>query len=192
MLPRRPQSSRFFRKNRGFCGGQGFVGPPLWAERAARARWLYLWQRGTHECVRLARVATSGIKTKITKSQQHPRASRAVPHPSTDRAFSGLSSEFEWDREFSTEYGRWREGTCGGEPPLIAGRDGYQGGVLSPIFLVLLRSNTKSPIFLVLLRSNTKVIRGGFSRPYSWCCLGATPNRPFFLVSGGFGTVGRV
>ena len=42
------------------------------------------------------------------KSQQHPRASRAVPHPSTDRAFGGLSSEFEWDREFSTEYGRWR------------------------------------------------------------------------------------
>ena len=47
---------------------------------------------------------------KFTKSQQHPRASRAVPHPSTDRAFGGLSSEFEWDREFSTEYGRWREG----------------------------------------------------------------------------------
>ena len=52
--------------------------------------------------------ASNFVETSIGKSQQHPRASRAVPHPSTDRAFGGLSSEFEWDREFSTEYGRWR------------------------------------------------------------------------------------
>ena len=64
--------------------------------------------------------------SKIVKSQQHPRASRAVPHPSTDRAFGGLSSEFEWDREFSTEYGRWRYGLFVEWPygPVVR----YQGG----------------------------------------------------------------
>ena len=36
------------------------------------------------------------------------RASRAVPHPSTDRAFRRLTSEFGWDRVCSTKYGRWR------------------------------------------------------------------------------------
>ena len=44
----------------------------------------------------------------ITGSQQHPRASRAVPHPSTGRAFCCLTSEFEWDRVDSAECGRWR------------------------------------------------------------------------------------
>ena len=70
----------------------------------------------------MVRGATGG-KKGIEKSQQHPRASRAVPHPSTDRAFGGLSSEFEWDREFSTEYGRWREG-------LFA--EGPRGRILRP------------------------------------------------------------
>ena len=67
----------------------------------------YVWEGGPR---------VRGEFSKITKSQQHPRASRAVPHPSTDRAFSGLSSEFEWDREFSTEYGRWREGRVVDKP----------------------------------------------------------------------------
>ena len=42
------------------------------------------------------------------KANSTPRASRAVPHPSTDRAFRRLTSEFGWDRVYSTKYGRWR------------------------------------------------------------------------------------
>ena len=34
------------------------------------------------------------------------RASQAVPHPSTDRALRRLTSEFGWDRVYSTQYGR--------------------------------------------------------------------------------------
>ena len=34
------------------------------------------------------------------------RASQAVPHPSTDRALCRLTSEFGWDRVYSTQYGR--------------------------------------------------------------------------------------
>ena len=47
-------------------------------------------------------------KTKIQKANSTLRASRAVPHPSTDRAFRRLTSEFGWDRVYSTKYGRWR------------------------------------------------------------------------------------
>jgi hypothetical protein len=42
------------------------------------------------------------------KANSTLRASRAVPHPSTDRAFRRLTSEFGWDRVCSTKYGRWR------------------------------------------------------------------------------------
>ena len=47
-------------------------------------------------------------KTEIEKANSTLRASRAVPHPSTDRAFRRLTSEFGWDRVYSTKYGRWR------------------------------------------------------------------------------------
>ena len=43
------------------------------------------------------------------KANSTLRASRAVPHPSTDRAFRRLTSEFGWDRVYSTKYGRWRK-----------------------------------------------------------------------------------
>ena len=43
------------------------------------------------------------------KANSTLRASRAVPHPSTDRAFRRLTSEFGWDRVYSTKYGRWRQ-----------------------------------------------------------------------------------
>ena len=56
-----------------------------------------------------AAFSTSGAKSIITKSRQHPRASRAVPHPSTGRAFCCLTHEFEWDRVYSAEYGRRRK-----------------------------------------------------------------------------------
>ena len=45
---------------------------------------------------------------KTKKANSTLRASRAVPHPSTDRAFRRLTSEFGWDRVHSTKYGRWR------------------------------------------------------------------------------------
>ncbi len=43
------------------------------------------------------------------KANNTPRASRAVPHLSTNRAFRRLTSEFGWDRVHSTKYGRWRK-----------------------------------------------------------------------------------
>ena len=46
------------------------------------------------------------------KASSTRRASQAVPHPSTDRALRSLTSEFEWDRVCSTQYGRWRKGTA--------------------------------------------------------------------------------
>ena len=47
------------------------------------------------------------------KANSTLRASRAVPHPSTDRAFRHLTSEFRWDRVCSTKYGRWRMSSTG-------------------------------------------------------------------------------
>ena len=49
------------------------------------------------------------LKLKTQKANSTLRASRAVPHPSTDRAFRRLTSEFGWDRVYSTKYGRWRK-----------------------------------------------------------------------------------
>ena len=49
------------------------------------------------------------IFPKRQKANSTLRASRAVPHPSTDRAFRRLTSEFGWDRVYSTKYGRWRK-----------------------------------------------------------------------------------
>ena len=43
------------------------------------------------------------------KASSTRRASQAVPHPSTDRAFRRLTSEFGWDRVYSTQYGRWQQ-----------------------------------------------------------------------------------
>ena len=54
---------------------------------------------------------TGKLKTGKSKPKANStlRASRAVPHPSTDRAFRRLTSEFGWDRVYSTKYGRWRK-----------------------------------------------------------------------------------
>ena len=43
-----------------------------------------------------------------TKADSTRRFSRAVPHRGTNRAFRCLTSEFKWDRVFSTKYGRQR------------------------------------------------------------------------------------
>ena len=43
-----------------------------------------------------------------TKAVSTLRGSLGVPHPSTNRAFHCLTSEFEWDPVCSAEYGRQR------------------------------------------------------------------------------------
>ena len=45
---------------------------------------------------------------RLTKADSTRRFSRAVPHRGTNRAFRCLTSEFKWDRVFSTKYGRQR------------------------------------------------------------------------------------
>ena len=51
----------------------------------------------------------NGIEKRRKNANSTLRASRAVPHPSTDRAFQRLTSEFRWDRVHSMKYGRWRQ-----------------------------------------------------------------------------------
>ena len=43
------------------------------------------------------------------KASSTLRSSRAVPHPSTNRALRRLTSEFGRDPVHSTRYGRWRK-----------------------------------------------------------------------------------
>ena len=47
-------------------------------------------------------------KTPNQKASSTLRSSRAVPHPSTNRALRRLTSEFGRDPVHSTRYGRWR------------------------------------------------------------------------------------
>lgn len=68
-------------------------------------QWKTLCQRPLGQ----AMISTGHAKQTPKKASSTPRASRAVPHPSTDRAFRRLTSEFGWDRVYSTKYGRWRE-----------------------------------------------------------------------------------
>ena len=63
----------------------------------------------------------------LAKAVSTLRFSRAVPHRGTNRAFRRLTSEFRWDRVFSTKYGRRRslDAPCGcssasGEAKLVA------------------------------------------------------------------------
>ena len=71
-------------------------------KEAMRSRSLLFWR------VRLLwKTKPGGRRTQ--KANSTLRASRAVPHPSTDRAFRRLTSEFGWDRVHSTKYGRWRK-----------------------------------------------------------------------------------
>ena len=46
---------------------------------------------------------------KKSKKVISTRTSHAVPHHSTNLAFSRLTSEFGWDPVYSTQYGRWRK-----------------------------------------------------------------------------------
>ena len=48
------------------------------------------------------------VMVTITKADSTRRASRAVPHPSTDRALRRLTSEVGRDPVHSTRYGRQR------------------------------------------------------------------------------------
>ena len=49
------------------------------------------------------------VRERQWKADSTLRASRAVPHPSTDRALCRLTSEVERDPVHSTRYGRQRE-----------------------------------------------------------------------------------
>ena len=51
---------------------------------------------------------TENWKIEKQKANSTLRASRAVPHPSTDRALRRLTSEVRRDPVHSTRYGRWR------------------------------------------------------------------------------------
>ena len=52
-------------------------------------------------------IARSG--EQLQKASSTLRSSRAVPHPSTNRALRRLTSEFGRDPVHSTRYGRWRQ-----------------------------------------------------------------------------------
>ena len=56
-----------------------------------------------HKLLQKKAVAQGGEKASSTL-----RSSRAVPHPSTNRALRRLTSEFGRDPVHSTRYGRWR------------------------------------------------------------------------------------
>ena len=57
---------------------------------------------------RLSRPYRACIQRKSDKNKKgiSTRDSRAVPHPSTNRALNRLTSEFGWDPVHLTEYGR--------------------------------------------------------------------------------------
>ena len=65
----------------------------------------------------------------MAKADSTLRSSQAVPHPSTNRALSRLTSEVERDPVHSTRYGRQRQ--CTSEVGLGMGRVGGvgQGGM---------------------------------------------------------------
>ena len=50
----------------------------------------------------------SVIRYDVIKAVSTLRSSLGVPHPSTNRAFHCLTSEFKWDPVYSAEYGRQR------------------------------------------------------------------------------------
>ena len=66
------------------------------------------FHRASKQVRKLFRACLVGRKPN-KKASSTLRTSQAVPHPSTDRAFGCLTSEFGWDRVCSTEYGRWRK-----------------------------------------------------------------------------------
>ena len=65
---------------------------------------------GMNQCAcTTARQVTSMLgQLRQSKADSTLRASRAVPHPSTDRALCRLTSEVERDPAHSTRYGRQR------------------------------------------------------------------------------------
>ena len=65
------------------------------------------WPNGSG--IGLRRVASARIQRKSIKADSTLRTSRAVPHPSTNRALCRLTSEVERDPVHSTRYGRQRK-----------------------------------------------------------------------------------
>jgi hypothetical protein len=65
---------------------------------------------------------TSLLTTILAKADSTLRSSQAIPHPSTDRALSRLTSEVERDPARSTWYGRQRLHTLIMTPQTVPSR----------------------------------------------------------------------
>ena len=78
------------------------------------------------------------------KADSTPRASRAVPHPSTDRALCRLTSEVRRDPVHSTRYGRQRHSVYAGQPPRQR-RFAASGAPLACLLVVFLAPEAVMP-----------------------------------------------
>ena len=54
-------------------------------------------------CIQMVFTSNNNLQTSSTR-----RCSQTVTHPSTNRALCQLTSEFRWDRVYTSQYGRWR------------------------------------------------------------------------------------
>ena len=107
--------------------------PPSWAsdDTVASKPWSYrCLNRDVHGL--LFESPRPGKKMNIqgssTKADSTLRSSRAVPHPSTNRALRRLTSEVGRDPVYSTWYGRQRA-TCQFKTPCNSGGPSYQASV---------------------------------------------------------------
>ena len=90
---------------------QGATTTPQTATRLGKfcTRFLERGRRGVEGTEKKKKGGGGRSQQQKQKASSTLRTSQAVPHPSTDRAFGCLTSEFGWDRVCSTEYGRWRK-----------------------------------------------------------------------------------
>ena len=84
---------------------------------------LYLWVESSRGwCYRISQGRwkwwPAGSKKQGAKADSTLKSSRAVPHPSTDRALRRLTSKVRRDPVHSTRYGRQREVLCNMVAPL--------------------------------------------------------------------------
>ena len=86
-----------FRRQNDFLGGKFAPGAPFDFGGVRNAQDAYN-----------ASKKTSNADNTMRKASSTLRSSRAVPHPSTNRALRRLTSEFGRDPVHSTRYGRWR------------------------------------------------------------------------------------
>ena len=87
---------------------------------------------------------SSRISRKSMKADSTLRTSRAVPHPSTNRALCRLTSEVERDPVHSTRYGRQRK-----HPPTASNSQSCKG-----------KAPTNRVLFSPLLQPRQNVVEG--------------------------------